>query len=471
MKEWCKFFFLSFFRDGYARQAKKRSGYNVLLALAVVLLLLFGGTFTGFVASFSTHYGNADEFRAFVYSAFAGENGDGRILLSVKDGAMTADIPSGDVSLDGYRTGEYGLNGYTLIVDTRDDLFDLFDDCVIKYVCGDVELDRDGYLRLSESERSKYSFKVEYTGVTLDTVARRRQFESQLDTVCDENEPGYNAETAAAYDALKRQVSDGVLSEREYSDEVYKLYFKTVYPSIENVESYSVAPTILQYYSNKIASDSKYFVVTREMCRLNFVNSKGIEMQLDGKYGADMTIDVDTPRAVAEKNIDDLIAGVFEQKRGSDASVYIFNIILALPWLIIAVIVCAFIISFMTKSSAQRTGFFGAVKTVSCFMPMSALAAFLMAILLGFVTSRGPAYTFTIVTFAVALGVRSIVFAVLEWLRSKRETLETEASDGDVNAENTVIGNTVSENTVAENSVLQEGGEGLGEAPVEVENE
>ena len=94
MVNWLKYYFLGFFSNGLSKEGAKRSGFNLLLNILLAFILLCGGFVAGYAASFPVFYSKAEDFKSFVYSAFAEENGNGKIQLEARGGKFIADVPN-----------------------------------------------------------------------------------------------------------------------------------------------------------------------------------------------------------------------------------------------------------------------------------------------------------------------------------------------------------------------------------------
>ncbi len=441
MKDWLKFYFLSFFRNKYAKEADNRRALNLLLSAVLSIVLIFCGLLLGYTASFDAHYGGAAEFRQFVYSAFAEEGS--RIPVKIKNGVFEADLPSGLDHIDSYVTGDYVYKDHKLIVDPRDVsmTFDDFSAYCVKNDGKNEKISYDEWRGLDKSERGNYSFGIDYSGVTLDTLVKLNDYEDWLDIVSrvptdDEPNEHYDKTIAQAYATALEKLASGGIDERHYANVVYAQYVQTYYPDMSRIESFGAAPTIKTYYMRTVNNDKtrKYFILLEDMCAVSFVGANGVKLYFDGGYSdVDVEITSDMSRANAEKQVDKLIDGVFSGETSTNAAVYLMNVVMLFPWLLIAFIFCAFLIMLLCKllKLDYRPKMGGACKIVGSFLFISGVVAFLLAIILSYVCVRAEAYMYTAIGFGAAVLARSIVFVIIEFIKTRRNGTNGDTDGGD----------------------------------------
>ena len=96
MKDWLRFFLLSFFSDKTSKEAQKRSYANFFLALLLVLGFLWIGFFGGNMFPFKAHYKNSPDFKSTVRAVFANPDTKMRIGLQVGTNTIKAKIGDGE---------------------------------------------------------------------------------------------------------------------------------------------------------------------------------------------------------------------------------------------------------------------------------------------------------------------------------------------------------------------------------------
>lgn len=424
MKDWLKFFFLGFFNDKLAEEGAKRSGFNTLLSFVLAFLLLCGGLTAGYSASFSGHYSDAELFRSFLYSAFAGEDGSGRISAEVENGRLTATFGDGRTHVNGF-TEEDGFEGYTLVVDTRP-ASTTFDDFSV--VCKDAEgrtIGYEDYRILSEEDKKKGSFKIEYSGKTLDVMQKQGEYTAFLDRVSEEGSEDYNEEIAKAYASCKAEEM-GTL---EYANAVYTLFVRAYYPSLKAIETYGDAPTVKTYYMEKSMSADveNYIVLLDDLAVCSFVTPKGIRVDFGGYYSdsADFVISADglTAEQIRE-NVDSFVTRLFKDSGGLNFFIYVVNVFKVILLLAVVMLVFSLLMFLAGRLAKTGWGYFGSFKIMGAFLTVDAVVSFITAFTLSFFVPRQSVYAITEAVFIGLLIGRTVLFAVAEIIRKLREKPE-----------------------------------------------
>lgn len=431
--QWLKFYSLAFFTVRYSREATSRRALNALLGAISAFVLLFGGMMLGYSTSFGTHYKTADEFRDFLYAAFA-DDSESRIQFSVVDGVPEAAIPDRE-TVNSYRDGVYRRNGYELIIDFRP-AGSTFAEFTAYYKSKDgKEITEAEYSELPEDEKSGYSLDIEYSGERLDTSVAHSKYVAYLEGASAEGADGYDEDIASKFADLKEKKEAGELTEAVYADEIYCLYISARYPALAQ-DAYGGAPTLRSYYMRllRLDADSRYMMMLDDRCVCAFVNDKGISMLIDGNYGnANIALTAETAPQDAASALDGFIGGVFSSVRSIDAGLYFVNLMTALPFLLIAFAVTVVVLILAGKfgHSDHVNGVWGALKTVGSFLFVSGAAAFISAIIFSRLFSRSSAYMYTLYVFVAVFAVRTIVQAVVEIVsaRKNKQTVRDDLGD------------------------------------------
>ncbi|MDE6399017.1 MAG: hypothetical protein K2L51_06825, partial [Clostridiales bacterium] len=249
MINWLKFFFLSFFADRYAREAAERRFLNLLLGFVLSIVLIFGGLAIGYRLSFGTHYAKASEFKEFAYAMF--NDAETFVSISADNGTLTA-MPPAAQTVNSLTDGEYSLNGYMLIIDTRrkDQTYAEFD---AYYATNDGmrKIAYSEWLALSDDDRAEYPvFGIEYKPTAVDIQSRRGEYQAYFD--------GLETEDAQAYEKyaqLSAKLENDEIDIADYDCALYELYAATYYPSFAEYERYGNAPTLKTYYLNTVKTE------------------------------------------------------------------------------------------------------------------------------------------------------------------------------------------------------------------------
>ena len=427
MVEWLKFYFLGFFSHSLAKQGASRSALNSLLSVLLTFLLLFGGLMAGYSASFPSFYSRAEDFREFLYAAFADENSDKRIDVEVKDGKFSAVAPTESGAVNGFTDGNaYGLNGYVLVVDTRPSN-ETFDDFTVK--CTDADgkgMSVDDYRKLSEADKQKASFKVEYTGRELDVTAKQSEYIAFLDRVADPSDGEYNEGYAAEYAQFNAKKQSGELDDKAYARAVYELFVKAYYPALGSIETYAAAPTLRTFYMTAAMNEenAKTFVLLDDACVCSFVPAEGIRLDF-GSYlsPADGVISADGLTSEQMRaNVDGLVAQAFKESSGYNVLVYLINVIKALLLIMVAALIIAlgiFAVCRFGKAEPDMK-FTGALKLACSFMTVPAFVVFFGALGLSFAFPRNTVYVLSEGVIIAAVAIRAAVYCVMAIIEKNR---------------------------------------------------
>ncbi len=428
MVNWLKYYFLGFFSNGLSKEGAKRSGFNLLLNILLAFILLCGGFVAGYAASFPVFYSKAEDFKSFVYSAFAEENGNGKIQLEARGGKFIADVPNQKGYTNGFTDGNaYGKNGYVLVVDTRP-AEQTFDDFAVK--CTDPsgkEIGVEEYRNLSESDKAKASFKIEYTGKELDVKGNQAEYIAFLDRVADKNDKEYSAVNAEKYAKLKEERASGKLDEDAYARGVYTLFVKAYYPSFNKIEMHGEAPTLRTYYLGMAmgVDAKKCLVILDDLCVCSFESVNGIRLDF-GSYVKvkDGVISADgLSAAEARSNIDGLIKKAFSDSVGFNLLLYVINVFKAMIFILAAVAIIALIVFAVCRFADVEFGknYLDTLKIIGSYLTVSALLAFIAAFVFSFFMARNQVFILAEITVIVVVVVRAVILTVMEIIKNRRE--------------------------------------------------
>ena len=426
MKRWLKFYFLGFFCDRYGKEAASRSFFNVVLSLFLTIILLSGGLAAGFSASFGKHYKEADDFREFVYGIFA-VDGDSRINLKIQNGKLSADIPEG-VRINSFlNENDNAFGGYKLIVDTTpaDTSFDDF-----TLICKDangVEISYEDYRKLPETGKKNGTVEFKYSGKPLDVTVKQAEYIAYLEKISQEADSEYDSEAAKNYGELKHKKISGEISEEEYEIRIYTLYAKNYYPSYTRFENYGDAPTLRTYYTQAelIENEEKYLILLDDTCICSFKTEDGLTVNFASYYmGVDDAVISD--EGLSENDIrgrlDKFVRQCFIGSGGLIFFVYIINLGNLFLLFVLIVLALALITFLLCKFLHLEFGkkYFGAVKTICSYLFYSALAAFILSIVLSFFYARTTVFVISEIAFVCLFVLRTIALIVTESVRIKR---------------------------------------------------
>ncbi|MBD5632349.1 MAG: hypothetical protein HDP34_03890 [Clostridia bacterium] len=420
---WLKFYFLGFFSNELSQEGASRSFWNVLLSFLIAFIMVCGGLVAGYVASFGVHYKNADDFRTFLYTAFADESSASRINLSLSGGKLLAEIPDGKQSVNSLieENGEYVVNGYKLVLDTRaaDSTFDDF-----KLTCKSSDgtlITYEEYKALPEADKNNASVSITYSGKAVDTALKQDEYSAYLDGATDVSE---------AYEALKQKV--GELDDKTYADEIYKLYIKSYYPILTGKDSYGDAPTLRTYYmnSNMYASEDKYLILLDDVCICTFKTTKGIAVDYAGNFNKtdDTVITADGLTSnEMQANMDKFIKDTFSSGNGLNFLVYVVSIFKLLPLFAVIMVFVSLVcfLVYKVKHLEFYGKFIGMFKVTGSFIFISSVLAFITALICSFFLSRGTVYIISGVTLVAVMTIRLAVLVIMEMVKTKKST-ETE---------------------------------------------
>lgn len=407
MIKWLKFIGLSFFSDKISKQALKRGYLNLVLGIVFTLVFLFCGVLAADMLPFPTHYDSSD-FKAFVRNAVTSES----LKLEVNSEKMTA-ARIVDCFADG---GEYCLNGYNLVVDTRP--ADAFDDFEAYYLSNDGKEQKitiEEYRTLSDVAKRNFDFKIRYTPDELVLT----------DELTAEHESFLRDINSESFLGLQKKQEE--LSREEYRKQVYNLYIKEYYPDITSYENTGSAPLLRNYYQNYVNGGAeKYLFIFDDSCVGSFETNTGFKVTFYGFYKsfADGT-SFSTPEAA-----DGFIKNSFKATAPLSVYVYLMNIIRLLPFIVLMPIVTALIAYCVLKIIKAESGksFGGCVRIAGSYLLVGSLLSALITFICGYFVPRSSLLIAAILILIIILLIRTVIFLISEYVAVKR-TADTEAEN------------------------------------------
>lgn len=405
MKDWLKFFGLSFFSDKIAKDAKKRSLLNFFLGLLFALVFIFCGILGATCAPFKTHYKNSEQFKALVRSTVS------KVSLTAEDSYLSSDVIvntfNNEADAEKYKTGDYNLIIDTRPADTLDD-FEAY--CELKN--GESEISYESWLNLSEEARKNYNFKIRYTDNALILTGERvtgyeSYLSSQTEDVKREYEELYNNKSA--------------YKEEDYGRRIYSLYLKTYYAPVSSFKREGSAPLLRSFYYNEYLSkteNTKYLAIFDDLAFANFATDGGVTVALYGAYTnlSDGVIGADGG--------DEFINGVYKSFVKLSASVYAYNVFRFVPMFAVIPLLSAVALKIAMKAfkNEEYNKYVTCLKIAGSFTFFSAFLTALATLFCGFFSSGNILNIIPIAVYGSVMIIRTAVFIVCEKMRLKRLT-------------------------------------------------
>lgn len=442
MVEWLKYFFLSFFSNKTAKDGIKRSFGNAALSMVLSFIIICLGLFVGYIATFSYHYSRSDEFRGFVYSAFA-ENTSSRIGLSVSGGKLSAAIPGGKNYANSIETPDsvYKKNGYELFVDDRPlDTYVEFAIAAKNKQAGEADITYDEYVALSADDKKNYTLKLTAGCVALDVNVAFDEYKTYLDGVSVEGADGYDKKVAEQYEKLYSSAAEGKITTEEYKNSVYELYIKTRYSAYDFSDR--GVPALYWYYADYSAShpDEKYLMLLYNACIISFESSTGLEYILLESYDKVGNVAISAAgmsESDAKANVDKFISDLFASGYANAFFTYLMSGGRVALYYLIAILLFALALFFVARKlkCLLLTNVTDALKLTASFMLMPALLAFVVSILFSLFMTRTAVFNLAGILFIVIVAARTLCAIIPEIIRDRKEaendTKDDTAADGE----------------------------------------
>ncbi len=417
--EWLKFYFVGFFTHSLSKEGGDHSFFNTLLSFVLTFIIVCCGLVAGYAASFSVQYNNSNDFKDFLYSAFANENSSSRIDLSVKDGYLSAVIKDGERVNTLLNEGQqYAVNGYQLIVDTRPAETTYADFTVQCKKSDNTEIDYSVYRSLSDEEKKSYTLSVNYSGEWLDPSEKQTEYEEYLNNVESVSE---------AYGKLKADLSDDTISAKQYTNGIYELYFGSYYSGLPG-DAYGKAPTLRTYYLSPTTYENidKYIAVLDNVCFCAFKTDNGVAVEFSGYFNklADGTINGGSlTSAEMQNNVDGMIKKSFASATGLNFLVYIISLSRSVAIYVLAIILLALIAFMVLKvlKVEECPRYVDAIKIVGSFQLWSAIITFLLTFIFSFFLARGAVFTAAEIILLCILFLRTALYITMECIADKKK--------------------------------------------------
>lgn len=417
--EWLKFYFVGFFTHSLSKEGGDRSFFNTLLSFVLTFFIVCCGLMAGYAASFGVQYNNSEDFKNFLYAAFASEDESNRIDLSVNGGYLSADIKDGERVNTLLSEGQkYAANGYQLIVDTRPAATTYADFSVQCKKSDNSEIDYGVYRALSDEDKKSYSLTVKYSGLQLNPAIKQQEYEEFLSGT---------ESVAKEYSKLKTDLAGGAITSEQYTDGVYELYFGSYFTGLPQ-DSYGKAPTLRTYYLSAATYENidKYIAVLDNVCFCSFKTDSGIEVEFSGYFNKLDDGVISGSELSAEQmrgNIDGMIKKAFASASGLNFLVYIISLSRSVAIYVLGIILFA-LIAFMVLKVMKVEDcprFIDAIKIVGSFQLWSAILTFVLTFIFSFFLARGAVFTAAEIMLLCIMIVRTAVYVVMELLADKKK--------------------------------------------------
>lgn len=432
MRDFFRFFWLSFFSDKIAAEAPDRKVYTAFVSLFIAFILFVVTLVAADFCSFSVQYGKADAFNSLVNNAFAGDI-DTRISLDVSDGRIFAARSGGECAkakvINSFTDdSEYSVGGYNFVVDTRAmTAYDAFE--VSFEGCG---VTAEQYAGLPFAAKKNFVPKIVMTDkervLDGEFVAT---CEAYLDKMSDKTGVDYDKDISDAYAAIKGSTADPT----EKNGQIYALYLRAYYPSL--FDGKTGVPNLRNYYAAEYMEDPdvrNYLFVFEDMIVGSF-EANGVARKFYGYAsklddGAAVTA---TDTGAAQQQIKNFIKSAYNGSLGISTYLYFINsrriFLFAIGiWLVPALI--AFGISRAVKRDIPKK--FGEwFKISGAFILWSALITAVIGFICGFFVSLDTVFALITPLFGGIMLVRLIVFFLLSALRKPAPHSEAEQSRRD----------------------------------------
>lgn len=417
MKNFFKFFGLSFFSDRIASEASDRKVYTAFVSLFIAFILFVTTLVAADFCSFPVRYGKSDGFNALVYNAFTSDTA--RISLRVENGRIEAARNGGeyvkDKVVDSFTVdGEYAVDGYNLTVDTRSmDAYDAFE--VSFEDCG-----------ISESEYAALPFaaKKNFTPKIILTDRERVLDDgyialcmTYLDSMSDKTGLDYDKDISDRYGEVK----NSSVEQFEKNKSIYLLYLQGYYPSL--FDEKTGAPNLRNFYANEYMENDavkNYLFVFEDMIVGSF-ESDGVSRKFYGYASKlnDGEVVTAADAYTARRQIDKFIKSAYNGSLGISTYLYFINsrriFLLAIAiWLVLALI--SFGLSRAVKRDMPK-GFVDWFKLSGAFILWSALITAVICFVCGFFVSLDTVFALITPLFGGIMTVRLFVFFLTRALR------------------------------------------------------
>lgn len=393
MKGWIKFFGLSFFSDKIATEAVKRGFSSIALALLLSFIFFLFGYYGADVAPFAARYDGAESYKQFI------SNGFSKLDIEIKDGKASSEKKINSYISD----GEYSVNGYNLIIDTRPS------QTLIKFtqvaVNGEIELSYEEYLNVSGKEKEQYKIQTRYTDTPLEIT--------EEDVKTYEKFLSENSDAQKGFSALDKNADD-------YDLQLYYLYVKYYYSSVSSVLVGAKAPVLRDYYYRNyiLNGNAYYFYVFDNMIAGSFKTDGGVPVVFGGY------LNKCTDGRIGD--IHSFIKDAYYSTAGYTFTSYFVSAISQLPALIFIPLILALImwgIGKAVKDGWEKT-YGGCFKIVNSFVWVSALITAIVTFVCGWFAPPRLMYSLMPVIFGGVLLIRTAVYCILRAVNNAKSGAE-----------------------------------------------
>ena len=436
MKEWFKFFYLSFFSNKRSKEAVKRSYSNFFLGLLLALAFLWLGFIASDIVPFGAHYNNSPDFKQTVRQVLANQDVNKRISAQVEDGTLKLSKHgqeyTKDLLINTFESQtdkqNYSVNGFNVVVDSRpaDTLAQVEAYCVSNDGNNTV-ISYEEYLTLSDVASLNFDFKLKYTlnALVLDD-AKIELYKAYIDGLSEDNR-------LIAQDLLNK-LNENTITKAQYDRSIYELYFTNYYPSISAYESNSKVPLLRNaYYHNYVMQGTKdYLFIFEDYVAGAFKTKAGINVSFYGFYsklenGALVldTLTQDQANAVVDK----FVKKTYSSTTFLNIYAHAVNVITLTPFIaLMPMIVTLLAYSILKLGGVESVSTMGAMfKIVGTHQWFSGVISAVVTIILSFFVQPNLLSVLPLIVLFVALAVRSIIFAIAETKAHKKQLQQQES--------------------------------------------
>lgn len=339
----------------------------------------------GSTASFPSLYQRAEDFREFLYHMT-----ENAVTVEVKDGQAIASVGGEKNTVIDTFTSEadaavYAMNGYHLIIDTRDEAT-TYNDFTLTYVLNGKKYSAAEWQKLEETEKNNYSVKVTYSSDSLKLTKEKMSAYVTwlLGEDCTDEEAKLRCRSLLD--------ASGELPPEKYN-EAFELYASAFYSDLSKIERYGKVPTMRSYYLNTyLATDAhgnlkydNFVVILQNIYFCYFTTDSGVSVSTTGYFK-----DVADSIADSPKTVDALFASMHTASSGIvSVNYYLYLMRVAMfaliVWLITALLVS--VCGWIGKCETLKA-YSSAFKSFSSFWLFSGFAAAVSAFIGSFFLSR-----------------------------------------------------------------------------------
>lgn len=418
MRDWLRYFFLSFFTDKQTHEAYRRSLLNGLGCYILSLAILLVALLCGYMASMPSRYNGAETYREAIYAALCRDNNK----VTIDGEKISVCKSSGEALVVNTFTDEN--SDCHIIVDTREikNVFTAFE--VVYVGKDDKTVTYDEYLALSEEERNLLSFTVKYTDAPIEfTDELLSSYETFLESVEDETIKTDYADLAKRKTSLKKE---------EYAVALYELYVTAYYPKdVLSLDLYAFAPTLRTYYDDLVGKgrNESFFVIYNDLIYARFYGEGNGDVCYTAsaspsrlKNQATNLTDNEDSKAV----IDGLYKNAFSASSTTIAIEYAFNLVRLSSFIVIGSLVLALICWLILRSTKNHAYslYITVFHILLLYTPVSAVVAGLTGFTLSFFVGRNSAYLITALVYIAVAFCRMVTYTLRTFMKERKKQIE-----------------------------------------------